>query len=130
MAPSATTSASSLPVMVWLHGGRRDIGSAQDYGVGDFQTFLDQGVIVVTVAFRLNIYGYAYVPQSTSANLALWDQVDPDVHVDASTAGDGALVDLGRDCGVRRRPHARHARRRRLGRRRRQRASLLAVDAA
>ena len=39
------------------------------------QAFLDNQIIVVTIAFRLNIYGYAYVPQSSSANLALWDQV-------------------------------------------------------
>lgn len=63
-----------LPVMVWLHGGgyTRDGG-----GVYDAQRIASQGnVIVVTVNYRLGVFGYFAVPGLPgSGNFGLADQI-------------------------------------------------------
>ena len=63
-----------LPVMVWWHGGGYTTGAGAPY---DAQRLADQGnVIVVTVNYRLGIFGYfglAGLPDS--GNFGLADQV-------------------------------------------------------
>jgi hypothetical protein len=57
--PVGTTSASSLPVMVHLHGGSNTF----NWGYEDAHVFVDQGVIVVTLKTRTQ----AALPLSTAA---------------------------------------------------------------
>lgn len=52
-APPGTTSSSSLPVMFHLHGGSNTYG----WGYENARAFVDRGVIVVTLNYRLGVFG-------------------------------------------------------------------------
>ncbi|MDG2531605.1 carboxylesterase/lipase family protein [Caulobacter endophyticus] len=65
-----------LPVMVWVHGGANHAGS----GAGTVEASLvDQGVILVSVQYRLGVFGFLSHPDLTreqggaSGNYALMD---------------------------------------------------------
>ena len=66
-----------LPVMVWLHGGGLTVGESDDY---DPTRLVRQGVIVVTVNYRLGYLGFLAHPAlsaesgSASGNYGLMDQ--------------------------------------------------------
>jgi para-nitrobenzyl esterase len=71
----------ALPVMVWIHGGSNNVGwgSQTDY---DGSNLARQGVVVVTINYRLGIFGFMAHPQLTwesangsSGNYGLLDQV-------------------------------------------------------
>ncbi|KAA0021685.1 carboxylesterase/lipase family protein [Antrihabitans cavernicola] len=64
----------ALPVMVWWHGGGYTNGSGADY---DPQKLADKGnVIVVTVNYRLGIFGYFGLPGlAGSGNFGFADQI-------------------------------------------------------
>jgi para-nitrobenzyl esterase len=73
--------AHDLPVMVWLHGGAFIFGSGGDkYYAGDH--LAEQGVVVVTLNYRLGAFGFMALPQldaddpayPTSGNYGLEDQ--------------------------------------------------------
>ena len=60
--------------MVWIHGGAFVSGSGT---YGDFgpQYFMDQGVVVVTVNYRLGPFGFlTTTTEELPGNLGLWDQ--------------------------------------------------------
>jgi len=59
-APPGTTSWSHLPVMVWFFGGAFAYGGADLY---DPDKFVNQGVIVVTLNYRVGIFGFFGTPQ-------------------------------------------------------------------
>jgi para-nitrobenzyl esterase len=70
-----------LPVMFWLHGGGNDGGSASNafYNGG---TLVNHGVLLVTVNYRLGIFGFfahpalsAESPHHGSGNYGLMDQI-------------------------------------------------------
>ena len=64
----------NLPVMVWIHGGAFESGSGTygDYGP---QYFMDLGVVVVTVNYRLGPFGFlSSAKEELPGNLGLWDQ--------------------------------------------------------
>ncbi|WP_214322893.1 carboxylesterase/lipase family protein [Nonomuraea sediminis] len=65
--------AAGLPVMVWIHGGGylTGSGSARAHH-GD--TFARDGVVYVSINYRLNVDGFLYLPGG-HANLGLQDQV-------------------------------------------------------
>ncbi|PLR14344.1 carboxylesterase [Caulobacter flavus] len=65
-----------LPVMVWVHGGANHAGS----GAGTVESSLvDQGVVLVSVQYRLGVFGFLSHPDLTreqggaSGNYALMD---------------------------------------------------------
>lgn len=62
-----------LPVMVWIHGGafRAGSGAIPTY---DGHNFARDGVICVTINYRLGVEGFLYVGEGT-ANLGLLDQI-------------------------------------------------------
>ncbi|KSB89792.1 hypothetical protein AS593_01835 [Caulobacter vibrioides] len=67
-----------LPVMVWIHGGANHAGS----GAGTVESALvDQGVVLVSVQYRLGVFGFLSHPDLTneqggaSGNYALMDIV-------------------------------------------------------
>lgn len=74
----ARTADERLPVMIWIHGGGyvRGCGNeARSYGA----RFASHGVIVVSINYRLNIFGFFKHPaleeeQGHSGNYALLDQ--------------------------------------------------------
>lgn len=71
-----------LPVMVWIHGGGNISGSASTPLFTD-GTLVDHGVILVTVGFRLGVFGFLAHPELTresshhaSGNYGLMDQIE------------------------------------------------------
>lgn len=59
------------PVLVWIHGGGAVAGRIADH---DGSAFARDGVIVVTVAYRLGLLGFLYLPEVLSTeNLAVRD---------------------------------------------------------
>jgi len=64
---------SGLPVMVWIHGGafRNGTGMIPTY---DGTHFARDGVVCVTINYRLGVEGFLYLGEGT-ANLGLLDQI-------------------------------------------------------
>ena len=70
-----------LPVMFWIHGGANEGGTAMNHLYND-GTLANHGVVVVTVNYRLGVFGFMAHPELTgesahhsSGNYALMDQV-------------------------------------------------------
>jgi para-nitrobenzyl esterase len=61
-APTGTTQRSKLPVMVQLHGGSNFFFQAYKHA----KALVDHGVIVVTVGYRLGVFGFAGHPALTA----------------------------------------------------------------
>ncbi|HEY6446635.1 MAG TPA: carboxylesterase family protein [Acidobacteriaceae bacterium] len=68
-----------LPVLFWIHGGANYNGSGR-YAAG--QTLTQHGVVLVSINYRLGIFGFLALPQLTaeslhhsSGNYALLDQI-------------------------------------------------------
>jgi para-nitrobenzyl esterase len=66
------------PVMVYIHGGAFQTGESDDYGP---RKLVDQGVVVVTINYRLGSLGFlanptltAESPEGTSGNYGIMDQ--------------------------------------------------------
>jgi carboxylesterase type B/CubicO group peptidase (beta-lactamase class C family) len=77
---AGTRSGASLPVMVFIHGGGNMMGSAETY---DGVALARQGVIVITINYRLGALGFlahpalsAESPRHVSGNYALLDQIE------------------------------------------------------
>ncbi len=77
----ATSESDRLPVMVWFHGGGLVSGSASQSGF-DGSMLAKKGVILVTVNYRLNVFGFLAHPELTaesehhsSGNYGLLDQL-------------------------------------------------------
>jgi para-nitrobenzyl esterase len=77
----AKSATDKLPVMVWIHGGSNNVGagSQPDYH-GDH--LAAKGVIVVTINYRLDVFGFLAHPELTresgtnaSGNYGLLDQI-------------------------------------------------------
>ncbi len=70
-----------LPVMVWIHGGGFQLGAGST-GVYDGEALAAQGVVLVTINYRLGIFGFfanpalsAESPHGASGNYGLLDMV-------------------------------------------------------
>jgi para-nitrobenzyl esterase len=64
-----------LPVMVWIHGGGLNVGAGSDF-IYDGTTFAREGVVTVTINYRLDAPGYLYVgDRPGSGNFRLLDQM-------------------------------------------------------
>ena len=80
--PADATEDSRLPVLVYIHGGSLMSGSSYS-DANDGTTFAKNGIIVVTVAYRLGVFGYfasdelaAENPEHTTGNYGLLDQIE------------------------------------------------------
>ncbi|BCI80097.1 carboxylesterase family protein [Mycobacterium sp. SMC-18] len=72
---TAPADAESLPVMVWFHGGAYVSGGGESPKY-DAQTLAAEGqVVVVTVTYRLGIFGYLNIHDPATQNLGLRDQI-------------------------------------------------------
>jgi para-nitrobenzyl esterase len=65
----------ALPVMVWIHGGSYTSGAGDMPATDPAALVAEQRVIVVSVTYRLGIFGYLGDRQGRPANLGLLDQV-------------------------------------------------------
>lgn len=70
-----------LPVMVWIHGGGFQFGSSR-WPLFDGTALARQGVVVVTLNYRLNLFGFFAHPElsresphGSSGNYGLMDQI-------------------------------------------------------
>jgi para-nitrobenzyl esterase len=67
-----------LPVMVYIHGGSNDMGWAYEPDYHG-QVLAERGVVVVSIAYRLGVFGFLSHPDIDSgqaqANFGLWDQI-------------------------------------------------------
>ncbi|TCO62677.1 carboxylesterase/lipase family protein [Actinocrispum wychmicini] len=70
----APSSGAGLPVMVFLHGGAFANGSSSVGGY-DGSAFARDGVVLVSVNYRLGTDGFLYLGDGDHANLGLQDQV-------------------------------------------------------
>ncbi|KAL3081031.1 hypothetical protein niasHT_037499 [Heterodera trifolii] len=74
--PALSASSHLLPVMVYIHGGGFAEGSARQYGYdGWAENFTPQGILVVTVQYRLGPFGFLSFGRGSvlPGNLGLWD---------------------------------------------------------
>jgi para-nitrobenzyl esterase len=76
-----TAAASAAPVMVWIHGGALNTGSAASR-LFDAEHLAQRGVVVVSINYRLGILGFLAhpelseeSPQHVSGNYGLLDQI-------------------------------------------------------
>jgi para-nitrobenzyl esterase len=84
------------PVMVWLHGGGNVDGSSADRFY-DGASFARDGVVLVSLNYRLGAFGFLAHPGFDGTNFGLWDQVAALRWVKANIArfgGDPANVTL------------------------------------
>jgi para-nitrobenzyl esterase len=77
----AASAAAKLPVMVWIHGGGFQIG-ASSQTVYDGEPMAAQGVVVVSINYRMGVFGFLAhpalsreSPQGVSGNYGLLDMV-------------------------------------------------------
>jgi para-nitrobenzyl esterase len=76
-----------LPVMLWLHGGALVVGESDDYNP---QRLVEQGVVVVTINYRLGALGFLAHPALSA------EAVDPDNDNDtdhAPSSGNYGIMD-------------------------------------
>lgn len=76
---SAATAADRRPVMVWLHGGGFQFGTARDPRT-DGGLLAAKGVVVVSMNYRLGVFGFLAHPQlrtegRLTGNFGLQDQI-------------------------------------------------------
>ena len=64
-----------LPVMVWIHGGSYTSGAGDMPATDPAALVAEQRVVVVSVTYRLGIFGYLGDRRGRPANLGLLDQV-------------------------------------------------------
>ncbi len=68
-------SRSRLPVMVWIHGGAFKTGAGSD-SYADGATFARDGVVTVTINYRLHVLGFLYLGDNPgSGAFGLLDQI-------------------------------------------------------
>jgi para-nitrobenzyl esterase len=77
----ATSSSQSLPVMIWIHGGS-NLNGAGSQPEFDGSHLASKGVVVVTINYRLDVFGFLAHPELTkesgtnsSGNYGLLDQI-------------------------------------------------------
>lgn len=63
------------PVLVWIHGGAYVAGTGEEAAY-DGAALCEQGeIVVVTISYRLGIFGYLYDAEKGIVNLGLQDQI-------------------------------------------------------
>jgi len=106
VATAATSPDERLPVYVWFHGGGLTNGFAVDAPT-DPSLLASKGIVVVSVAQRLNVFGYLALPQlreeqGKSGNYGFLDQLKAMEWIYANIAqfgGDPANVTVGGQSG-------------------------------
>ncbi|MEX5263761.1 MULTISPECIES: carboxylesterase family protein [Kocuria] len=68
--------AERLPVMVWIHGGSYTTGAGDAPIMDPRPLVAEQRVVVVSVTYRLGLFGYLGAGRGRPANLGLLDQLE------------------------------------------------------
>lgn len=102
--PADRGAGEQLPVLVWIHGGAYVSGAGDLRNCDPRALVAEQRVIVVTVTYRLGLFGYLGGAHGRPANLGLFDQLEAVrwVHRNiAAFGGDPARVTLvGQSAGA------------------------------
>lgn len=75
-APVGSGPGDGRPVMVWIHGGSYTSGGGDAPIFDPAALVREQGVVVVSVTYRLGLLGYLGGADGTPANLGLLDQLE------------------------------------------------------
>ena len=74
--PADVAADEKLPVMVWIHGGSYTTGSG-DLAIFDpARLVAENRVVVVSVTYRLGLFGFLATPAGRPGNLGLLDQLE------------------------------------------------------
>ena len=73
--PSDRAADETLPVMVWIHGGSYTSGAGDARCFDPAALVAEQRVVVVSVTYRLGLFGYLGDGADRPANLGLLDQI-------------------------------------------------------
>lgn len=65
-----------LPVVVWIHGGSHEIGCGDLATADPAEWVKEQHIIVVTVSYRLGLFGFLGGDENRPANLGLLDMIE------------------------------------------------------
>ncbi|KAK7178437.1 para-nitrobenzyl esterase (carboxylesterase) [Paraphaeosphaeria sporulosa] len=74
--PATSTSQDKLPVLFWIHGGSFSLGSGRLPEYDGSELAANQDVVVVTINYRLNVFGFPASPEidAENRNLGFLDQ--------------------------------------------------------
>ncbi|WP_062736984.1 carboxylesterase family protein [Kocuria turfanensis] len=74
--PRDARAGEGLPVLVWIHGGSYTTGAGDAPIMDPTPLVAEQRVVVVTVTYRLGLFGYLGSGHARPANLGLLDQLE------------------------------------------------------
>jgi para-nitrobenzyl esterase len=74
--PERISENEKLPVVVWIHGGSHEIGCGDLATADPAQWVKEQHIIVVTVSYRLGLFGFLGGDEKRPANLGLLDIIE------------------------------------------------------
>ncbi|RLJ34107.1 para-nitrobenzyl esterase [Chryseobacterium sp. 7] len=74
--PETVSENEKLPVIVWIHGGSHEIGCGDLATADPSEWVKEQNVIVVTVSYRLGLFGFLGGNEERPANLGLLDIIE------------------------------------------------------
>ncbi|NIF03929.1 carboxylesterase family protein [Chryseobacterium sp. Tr-659] len=65
-----------LPVVVWIHGGSHEIGCGDLTTADPSEWVKEQQIMVVTVSYRLGLFGFLGGDEKRPSNLGLFDMIE------------------------------------------------------
>jgi para-nitrobenzyl esterase len=74
--PENSTENEKLPVVVWIHGGSHEIGCGDLPTSDPAEWVKEQNIIVVTVSYRLGLFGFLGGDEKRPPNLGLLDMIE------------------------------------------------------
>lgn len=74
--PETISENKKLPVVVWIHGGSHEIGCGDLATADPAEWVKEQHIIVVTVSYRLGLFGFLGGDENRPANLGLLDMIE------------------------------------------------------
>ncbi|MGN7864604.1 carboxylesterase family protein [Chryseobacterium sp. 22458] len=78
-----------LPVVVWIHGGSHEIGCGDISTADPAEWVKEQNIIVVTVSYRLGLFGFLGGNEKRPPNLGLFDMIEALKWINSYIAGFG-----------------------------------------
>ncbi|AYZ13834.1 carboxylesterase/lipase family protein [Chryseobacterium arthrosphaerae] len=78
-----------LPVVVWIHGGSHEIGCGDISTADPAEWVKEQNIIVVTVSYRLGLFGFLGGDEKRPPNLGLFDMIEALQWINRYIAGFG-----------------------------------------